>query len=239
LSAPEAENRSVPDVFPLARGNGLLNPISISAKNVLIAGRNRLEACRKLGWKKIAATVLTLDDIDCQIAEIDENLIRNELSAQEQCLQTARRHELYVSKFPQTKQGGAAGNKGAGRGKAPAIKTADSAVLIGTETPAPPAKQVSFVADTAAKTGIAERTIQQQVQIAKKIQPDVHDAIRDTPVADSKTDLLELARMEPDAQFRKRGAHIYMRHKTRTVSPSTNRSSAQSPRRLGCGPHAG
>jgi ParB family transcriptional regulator, chromosome partitioning protein len=200
--APVEQQISAARPPPLAQtpgsNGGRLNPISISAKNVLIAGRNRLEACRKLGWKKIAATVLTLNEIDCQIAEIDENLIRNELNAQEQCLQTARRHELYVSKFPQTKHGGAAPNKtpGSKGGKAPAGKTPESGVLVGT---APPATK-AFVADTAAKTGLGKSTIREQVQIAKKIEPDVHDAIRDTPVAHSKTDLLKLARMEPEAQ---------------------------------------
>jgi N6-adenosine-specific RNA methylase IME4 len=179
---------------------GLLNPISISAKNVLVAGRNRLEACRKLGWLEITASVLSLDEIDCQLAEIDENLIRNELSAQDRCLQMALRHDLYASKFPATKQGGAPGNKGAGRGKAPAIKTPESGVLMGTETPAPLAKQTSFVADTAAKTRMAQSVIREEVQIAKAIPADVHDKIRGTPMADNKTELLKMAHLPPEQQ---------------------------------------
>lgn len=45
----------------------------------------------------------------------------------------------------------------------------------------------TFAADTAAKTGLTPRTIQQEVQIATKIAPDVRDAIRGTPLAASSS----------------------------------------------------
>jgi hypothetical protein len=54
---------------------------------------------------------------------------------------------------------------------------------------------VSFAADTAAKTGRSERSVQVDTQIAESIPEDVRDAIRETPLADSKTDLLAMARL--------------------------------------------
>jgi hypothetical protein len=56
-----------------------------------------------------------------------------------------------------------------------------------------------FSQDTAAKTNLTARTIQQDIQIATNILEDVRDQLRETPLADSKTDLLRLARMEKEA----------------------------------------
>jgi ParB family transcriptional regulator, chromosome partitioning protein len=91
-------------------------------------------------------------------AQIDENLIRNELSALEHCEETEHRKRVYEAIHPQTKQGGA---PGAGQGRGKVCKTAESATLQPTFKsvefdPRPTAKPVpSFVADTAAKTHVA------------------------------------------------------------------------------------
>ena len=39
---------------------GLLHPIVVTPEGRLIAGQRRLEACRKLGWVEIPATVVDL-----------------------------------------------------------------------------------------------------------------------------------------------------------------------------------
>jgi ParB family chromosome partitioning protein len=69
--------------------------------------------------------------IPAQLAEIDENLVRNELNILERGEQLAKRQGLYEAKYPQTKHGAI------GRGR---NRDADSATL-------------SFTKDTAAKTG--------------------------------------------------------------------------------------
>jgi ParB-like chromosome segregation protein Spo0J len=63
------------DIAPLAesiRQLGLLSPIAITEDRVLVAGRNRLEACKSLGWEGIPAIVLKLDRLNAELAEIDE-----------------------------------------------------------------------------------------------------------------------------------------------------------------------
>lgn len=164
---------------------GLINPITVcEAGNefTLVAGRHRLEAARLLGWQTMPATVMDLSDADRHLAEIDENLIRNELSNLERGEHLAKRKVWYEAKHPETahitKRGGP------GRGKK---TTAKSAV-------------VSYTADTAVKTGSSERTIRENVQIAESIPEDVRDAIRDTPIAQSKTDLLALSKLPEDDQ---------------------------------------
>lgn len=54
----------------------------------------------------------------------------------------------------------------------------------------------SFADTTAAKTHLTARTIQQEVQIATKLDEKVKEQIRDTPLADNKTELLRLARLD-------------------------------------------
>jgi ParB family chromosome partitioning protein len=160
---------------------GLLNAITVTESHVLIAGRNRLEACRSLGWEEVEVNVVALDKIRAELAEIDENIVRNELTALERSEQMKRGKEIYEALHPETKKGGDRGNQYTG-GKDRLSET------------------ISFSHDTSAKTGLTARSIQQDVQIATGITEDVKRDIADTPIADSKTDLLKLSRHEPSAQ---------------------------------------
>jgi ParB family chromosome partitioning protein len=58
-----------------------------------------------LGWETIPASVVTLSDADRHIAEIDENLIRNDLSDLERAGHLAERKRLYLLKHPETRRG--------------------------------------------------------------------------------------------------------------------------------------
>jgi uncharacterized ParB-like nuclease family protein len=68
---------------------GLLHPITLrkcasDGAHVLVAGHHRLEAVRKLGHESIRALVLDGIDADrAQLVEIDENLIRADLTPAE------------------------------------------------------------------------------------------------------------------------------------------------------------
>ena len=59
---------------------GLINPITIDQSNTLIAGLHRLEAAKLLGWEEIECTVSSLEGLQAELAEIDENFIRKDLS---------------------------------------------------------------------------------------------------------------------------------------------------------------
>ena len=58
----------------------------------------------------------------------------------------------------------------------------------------------SFVDNTANKTGQKKRTIKTNIQIAKNIIPEVKQKIYGTELENQKTNLLELARLEPEKQ---------------------------------------
>ena len=58
---------------------GLLNPITVTPNHKLIAGLHRLEAVKMMSWDEVDVNVLDLDSLVAELAEIDENLIRNDL----------------------------------------------------------------------------------------------------------------------------------------------------------------
>jgi N6-adenosine-specific RNA methylase IME4 len=55
--------------------------------------------------------------------------------------------------------------------------------------------------DIAKEAGLSKRSAQQRTQIARDISPNVKEIIRNTPIADSTTQLLDLARLKPDEQI--------------------------------------
>jgi len=59
---------------------------------------------------------------------------------------------------------------------------------------------VSFTEDTASKIGVSPRTIRRDVQIAEDLADEVKEAIRNTDLADNKTELLRLARLDEEEQ---------------------------------------
>jgi N6-adenosine-specific RNA methylase IME4 len=60
---------------------GLLHPVVITVEGVLIAGRRRLEACKRLGYEAIYANIVeNLEDaVDFLKAQSDENSVRKDL----------------------------------------------------------------------------------------------------------------------------------------------------------------
>jgi len=172
------DRRTLKDLKPLMESIesiGLLNPITVTKDNHLIAGLHRLKACEKLGWTSIPAVKLSLAKLNAELAQLDENLIRAELTALERSEQLLKRKSIYEALHPQAPtQPGRSKKNGA--------------------------INASFSTDTANKTGAALRTIQQDIQIAKDIVPEVMELIRTLPLADSKNDLIKLSRLKPKEQ---------------------------------------
>jgi len=163
---------------------GLINPITIAPDNRLIAGYHRVQAFKLLGETRIPAVVLNLSDLEARLAEIDENLIRNEGTVLERGEWLLERKRIYEELHPETRVGQFGGWH---NNKTTRLENEINSVS-------------SFTEDTAEKTGQSRRTIEQEIQISKNISPEVKDKIRDTELADRKTDLLMLARMEPEQQ---------------------------------------
>lgn len=196
---------------------GLLQPIIIDCHAMedchgdesveLVAGLHRLEACKLLGWKRIPAvdrsSVPThverkihesrvespeIGRLLNRLAEIDENLCRNELSVLDRSKAIADRKEIYEELHPETRPVTERG--GPGRGNKTAATVADVSS--------------SFVDDTAAKTGRSPRAVRLDAQIGENITPEAAEAVRGTPVENSTRALVEIAReKDPQKQVEK------------------------------------
>jgi ParB family chromosome partitioning protein len=86
------------DLTPLVeslRRFGLMHPILVNKRNVLVSGRRRLEAAKTLGWKTInAVTVDARDTLTKLELEVEENVQRRELTSEEVARAYARIHKL-------------------------------------------------------------------------------------------------------------------------------------------------
>lgn len=162
------------------RDVGLLHPIVVGPGMRVIAGVHRMKACQELGWTEIPATTVRHDGLQAELAQIDENLIRNPGTALERSEALHRRQEIYEELNPATKHGG------------------DRRSIKRQKLPLDRPK--SFAADTAAKTKIAERTVRDHVQVAKNLDRKARDVIAKTPSADKLADLQALVKLPAEQQ---------------------------------------
>lgn len=157
---------------------GLLNPITVDCGHALIAGLHRLEAAKLLGWSEIECTVSGLEGPQAELAEIDENFVRADLSPVDYGDLLLRRKEIYERLHPETKHGGDRSKR--------------------TKCPFAPAK--SFADDTAEKLGVDPRTVRRDIQTAKNLTPEAKSIIRDADAKITKKDTLSLSRLAPEQQ---------------------------------------
>lgn len=166
---------------------GLLNPITLDRANTLIAGLHRLEAAKLLGWTEVDYTVSSLEGLRAELAEIDENFVRTDLSAIEYGDLLLRRKEIYEALHPETKAGAA---QAAGMNRA-----------VGNNvTCKMHATSKSFVDDTAEKLGVNPSTVRRQIQTAKNMTPEAKAIIRDSGAKVTKKDAMKLSRLKPEQQ---------------------------------------
>jgi len=165
--------RQVGNIAELAasmRQVGQLQAITILTDGTLVVGGHRLAAAKSLGWTTIRARLRDMDAVDAELAEIDENLYRRELSVLEQAEHLQRRMELLEIRGQRAQAG-------------------DNQHTEATTTAA--------VADS---MGLSERSAQQRLQIARSLTQDARDRLRGTELADSTTKLIDLARQPQQYQ---------------------------------------
>lgn len=165
---------------------GLLNPVTLDRANTLIAGLHRLEAAKLLGWSEVDCTVSSLEGLQAELAEIDENFVRTDLSAIEYGEILLRRKEIYEALHPET------------------IPTNQGGPFRGNQHQVVSDKMTqttkSFVEDTAEKLGVGKRTVERQIQTAKNMTPEAKAIIRDSGAKVTKKDAMKLSRLEPEQQ---------------------------------------
>jgi hypothetical protein len=163
---------------------GLLQPIVLRKAATgfyLVAGHHRYHAAKKLKWEAIRAQIFPDWEADeALLAEIDENLIRADLSPTERAAHQAARKKVYQRAHPETKKGG---DRQTPRAKKLSAKSA-----------------LSFAEDTAAKTGKSKRSIETDVARADAIGDEALSLVMGSSL-DKGTELDALAKMpEPERQ---------------------------------------
>jgi N6-adenosine-specific RNA methylase IME4 len=162
---------------------GLLNPIVIDRDFKLIAGLHRLEAFRQMNLPQIRAIVKEgLDANKAELAEIDENLIRNELSEAEQIQALKRREEILSAAGEWRGRGGNGSNQH--RSKSP-----DSGDLHRTGT-----------RNLAEAMGVAPSTLREKLAIAKDLEEEALQAATGSPVELTQGQLKQISKLSPEKQ---------------------------------------
>lgn len=137
---------------------GLMQPISVriveemelegemtAGVPVLVAGAHRLAAARLLGWTHIDTIEVHDDELRAELWEIDENLMRADLTAAQEAEHLSRRKRIWKEI-----------NKG-GKKKA---------------TPGGP-QEVGFASETASRLGQSKPQINAKIAIANRLGPDL------------------------------------------------------------------
>ena len=177
----DTQQRNVEELARSIAAVGLMNPITVTQDNTLIAGLHRLEAVKLLGWTEIECTVSDADGLQAELAEIDENFVRAGLSHRELGDLLLRRKELYEAIHPETRQGQRNGQT---------AKNDNLTVL----------QAKPFSEDTADKLGVSKRTVERLVQTAANLTPEAKKTIRDAGDKITKGDALKISRLPPDQQ---------------------------------------
>lgn len=188
--------------------------IGRSEKYALIAGGHRVAALQAAGREIASATVMKATEAEAQLLEIDENLIRRELTPLDRATFLARRKAVYETLHPETKHGGDR-------------RSDQSAELCGL-IPA-------FSEATAEKLGFSRRTIETAVQLHGLIVEDVRKTISSTWLAGSGAQLMSLGKLTPDIQRKVAGFAVQypdVRNVAEIVRQIENRPAPKPPEKL-------
>jgi len=178
---------------------GQLQPIVINQDYTLLAGLHRLEAAKLLGWETIKAEVVSGSQLEDELIEIDENLIRNDLTVLEQAELLQRRNEILKELGLRVKNGDNQFSTGRPTVGHPVDNTKNGDDQLSTDYPM--VERLKTTSDIAQEVGISRSSLFNRLQIAQNLVPEVKEKIRNTPIADSTTQLLELARLKPEEQI--------------------------------------
>lgn len=156
---------------------GIINPLIVTERHHLVAGRHRLTACEQLGWKKVPVIIVADNQLLNEQEEIDENLFRVGLTVLERGEHLRRGREIFKQLAEEARS------------------QSDQERNYFAET--------SSYSEFAARQSVTtRRSIQQEIRIATLICQEAKDLIRDQPFADRKVDLLKFCRMGHEDQMK-------------------------------------
>ncbi len=166
---------------------GLLNPITLTEDHTLIAGLHRLEAVKLLGWTEVECTITDLAGPSAELAELDENFARANLSPLELGELLVRRKEIYETLYPETKAGTA---QAIGMNKAKGNN-----VNCNLQS-----RKKSFIEDSADVMGSHPSTVARHIKIASELTPEAKEILRGAEKPVSSAVLKKISRLPPEQQ---------------------------------------
>ncbi len=141
----------------------------------LVVGLHRLEACRRLG-RPVRARLMAISELDARQMELDENLVRADLTPLEFARFVADRLEVYAERHPELVVSETRPEK-AGRGRPP------KNFLMLRKTPGAYVRALmGFAEETAHDTKLSRQSIYRAVETWAGLQ-DVAERLQGTPMA--------------------------------------------------------
>jgi len=90
----------VSDLVESIQLHGVLNPVIVTRDFVLVAGERRTAACKQLNLPVPVRFLDSLDEIELQLIELEENVKRSDLTWRDHVAAVGRIHQLYTSRNP-------------------------------------------------------------------------------------------------------------------------------------------
>jgi hypothetical protein len=166
------------------REHGLVTPVHVGVaddhgQHMLIAGAHRLAAMVKLGKRSIPAAIFEGNTLAARLLEIDENLMRLELSVLDRGVFLAERKIIWDTLHPE---------KGHGGDRVSASRTKMSTCFE------------RYTIEAGRRLKKSDRTVSRLISRAQRIAPDVQQRIAFHPVSNLGRDLDLLAQLPADEQ---------------------------------------
>lgn len=164
----------------------LINPVTVRPNPGgerpyrLVSGGHRFAAMELAGVGSIQAFVRKATDLEARLEEIDENLIRRELSALDRATFLAERKRLYEELHPETKRGkkGALARWHDATGKLP----------------------LAFTEDAARRAGLDVSVVRKILKTYDALTPATRSRVAGTWLANNDSQLKALAKAGPEQQ---------------------------------------
>ncbi|MDB5432388.1 MAG: transcriptional regulator [Caulobacter sp.] len=178
----------------------------------LVAGGHRLEGGRLQGWETIRGVIVSADALDRRLAEISENLWRNDLAPIDRASAVAQMHELLKTR---------SGLDAAQPMQAVAAQVRWQKALQDQAEDASLTLRIAygFTEDLAAALGLSRPTIYRDLELHRRLLPDVAALVRGHPVSRNAGQLLALSKL-PEADQRA-AAQLLVEGKIKTVAEAS------------------
>lgn len=157
---------------------GLLNPLVVNSDYELIAGYHRFQALKDLAFEEVDVQIVDYNELKKELAEIDENLVRNELTALDFSEQLLERKKIYEKLHPEATE------------KAKKTQNLPNRQDDGL------GKVDSFTKVMAEILPMSDRTIQRVVKIGSDIPKELKEKIKGKPLENNRDFLYKLAKMK-------------------------------------------